>query len=68
MDPLQEELLTSDESAHVLRLSPSTMEAWRLRGKGPKFLKLGRRVLYKRSSLEEFMAERERASTSDRGK
>jgi hypothetical protein len=64
MDTLQE-LNTTEESAGFLRLQKQTLEAWRLKGTGPTFVKLGRRVVYRREALEEFMTERERHSTSD---
>jgi hypothetical protein len=64
MDTLQE-LNTTEESARYLRLQKQTLEAWRLKGIGPIFVKLGRRVVYRREALEKFMAERERRSTSD---
>jgi predicted site-specific integrase-resolvase len=64
MDTLNE-LITTEEAARFLRLQKQTLEAWRLTGKGPAFLKLGRRVVYRRESLERFMAESERRSTSD---
>jgi helix-turn-helix protein len=64
MDTLQE-ISTTEEAARFLRLQKQTLEAWRLRGTGPAFLKLGRRVVYRREALERFMAERERRSTSD---
>jgi len=38
-----DELLTDDDAAALLRLSPSTLEGWRRRGEGPRFLKLGHR-------------------------
>jgi hypothetical protein len=63
MDTLQE-INTTEESARYLRLRKQTLEAWRLNGTGPAFLKLGRRVVYRREALERFMAERERCSTS----
>jgi len=63
METLQE-LNTTEESARYLRLRTQTLEAWRLKGTGPAFLKLGRRVVYRREALERFMAERERCSTS----
>jgi len=66
MDNLQD-VMTTTESANYLRLQKNTLEVWRLKGIGPKFLKLGRRVLYRRRDLETFMAERERSSTSDNG-
>jgi excisionase family DNA binding protein len=63
-----QELATTDEAARYLRLQKQTLEAWRLKGTGPAFLKLGRRVVYRREALEKFMAERERTSTSDPGR
>lgn len=34
-------LLTNTEAATFLGLKPTTLEIWRTRGKGPKFVKLG---------------------------
>jgi excisionase family DNA binding protein len=65
MDKLQD-VMTTEESANYLRLRKNTLEVWRLRGIGPAFLKLGRRVLYRREALEKFMSECERRSTSDK--
>lgn len=62
-----QDLMTTEETAAYLRLQKQTLECWRGRGVGPVFLKLGRRVLYRRETIEKFMAERERSSTSDRG-
>jgi predicted site-specific integrase-resolvase len=67
MDTLQE-VSTTEEAARFLRLQKQTLEAWRLRGTGPAFVKLGRRVVYRREALERFMAEQERRSTSDPGR
>ncbi len=59
--------LTTEEAAKYLRLKTQTLEAWRLSGRGPTFLKLGRRVIYQREALERFMSECQRTSTSDLG-
>ena len=48
--------------------SPRTLETWRVRGGGPHFLKVGRRVVYRRRDLDAWLADRERASTSDTGR
>lgn len=64
MDTLQE-INTTEEAARFLRLQKQTLETWRLKGTGSTFLKLGRRVVYRKEALERFMAERERCSTSD---
>ena len=47
--------------------SERTLQGWRSRGFGPRFLKLGRRIVYRRRDLDAWLAGRERASTSDRG-
>lgn len=36
-----QKLLTNAEAAAMLGLQPTTLEIWRTRGKGPKFVKLG---------------------------
>ena len=47
--------------------SERTLQGWRSRGFGPKFLKAGRRVVYRRSDIDAWLLSRERLSTSDRG-
>lgn len=50
-------LLDEEESAAELQLKPRTLTVWRSTGKGPRYLKIGRRVFYRRSWLHRFMAE-----------
>ena len=38
--------LTNEEAAEFLRLSPRTLEKRRMLGDGPRFRKVGRRVIY----------------------
>lgn len=38
--------LTQEQLAERWHLSPRTLEQWRWLGKGPRFLKIGARVLY----------------------
>jgi excisionase family DNA binding protein len=54
MEPI---LLTEQQAAQVLTVKVKTLQAWRVRGGGPKFIKLGRCVRYSRDSLLEFLAE-----------
>jgi predicted DNA-binding transcriptional regulator AlpA len=49
----------------VTGLSVSTLEKLRVYGTGPAFYKLGRRVVYRRSDLESWMAACKRNSTSE---
>ncbi len=57
-------LRTEDEAAAFLNLSNRTLQAWRVRGCGPKFRKLGRAVRYRLEDLETFVNENVRRSTS----
>jgi excisionase family DNA binding protein len=53
--------LTEREVAEQLGLSVATLRAWRHRGKGPRFLRLGRSVRYLPSDVADFV----RASAVD---
>jgi len=48
-------------------IAPRTLEAWRVFGRGPRFIKIGSRVVYRRRDLDAWLATRERNSTRDRG-
>jgi hypothetical protein len=58
-------LLDTAQAACYLRLRPATLERWRSIGEGPPFSKLGRRVVYFESDLEEFARSRRRDSTDE---
>lgn len=53
--------LTEREISDLLGLSVATLRAWRHRGQGPRFLRLGRAVRYLPADLEDFV----RASAVD---
>ncbi len=53
--------ITEREVAERLGLSVATLRAWRHRGKGPRFLRLGRSVRYLPSDVNDFV----RASAVD---
>jgi predicted DNA-binding transcriptional regulator AlpA len=61
-------LLSHFEAASLLGISPSTLAKMRLSATGPAYVKLGRRVLYEQSSIDEFIREQTRLSTSEEGK
>ena len=61
-------LLTTDEAAAYLRLSPRTLERYRVTGGGAgAYVKLGRRVFYEKRALDDWLELRRRRSTSDPG-
>ena len=55
--------LDQNELAERWSFSPRTLEQWRWRGIGPRYLKLGGRVIYRLSDVEAFEADRLHAST-----
>lgn len=59
--------LTVGDAARFLGLSSSTLAKLRLRGDGPAYCKLGRRVVYRRSDLEDWLNRHRRRSTSEPG-
>jgi hypothetical protein len=38
--------LKPSEAATLLRVSPSTLAKWRMRGEGPAFIRCGRRLIF----------------------
>lgn len=48
--------MTQEQLARRWHLSPRTLEQWRWLGKGPKFLKIGARVLYRDEDVEDYEA------------
>jgi hypothetical protein len=46
--------LNTVEAAAYLGLQPNTLEIWRCRHRGPRYSKLGARVVYDRDDLEAF--------------
>ena len=55
--PLAESLLTEDQAAALLMLSPSTLKKWRRTRRGLRYYRLGSAVRYKREDLEAFVSE-----------
>jgi excisionase family DNA binding protein len=52
-----ESLLTPQEAAADLRVSKSYLDKLRVYGGGPQFLRLGRKVLYRKSDLDFWAAQ-----------
>lgn len=51
------EILTPKEAAEYLRLSPETLRQWRHLGEGPKYLKPGRSVKYRKCDIMAWLDE-----------
>ena len=59
------ETMNTTATASLLGLSPSTLSIWRYQGRGPKYLKFGRRVLYRRSDVELYIEAHQHQSTAE---
>lgn len=58
----RDELLTPTELAEWLRVPLATVYQWRYKGEGPAGMKVGRHVRYRRSTVEDWLDDAERAS------
>ena len=62
---LMPKVVTARVAAKFVGLSESTLAKLRLNGNGPIYCKLGRRVLYRPSDLEQWLESRIARDTSD---
>lgn len=58
-------VVTTEAAARFVGLSESTLAKLRLNGNGPIYCKLGRRVVYRPSDLEQWLQSRTTRDTSD---
>jgi hypothetical protein len=63
--PLPLPFLRTQEAARFIRLSYRTLEKYRVYGSGPKYSKIGGRIVYTVSDLREWVERGVRRSTSD---
>lgn len=52
-----DEFLTTEEVAKVARTVSSTVRYWRHAGKGPRSVRIGKRVLYRRGDVEAWLEQ-----------
>jgi predicted DNA-binding transcriptional regulator AlpA len=58
MIELDEPLVSENEAAAVLHVKPPTLTAWRNRGQGPAYVKVGRLVFYRLSDIKQWLEGR----------
>jgi DNA-binding transcriptional MerR regulator len=56
--------LTTDEVADRFRLHPDTLRVWRGEGRGPKWIKPGKNVLYSETELDRWERQLEREAAA----
>jgi predicted DNA-binding transcriptional regulator AlpA len=60
----RDELLSPDQLAAELDVSPRTLPGWRLRGLGPPYVKVGALVRYRRSDVDAWLRAQRVATRS----
>jgi len=63
-DGADEDFLTLPEVAAILRVPVNTLRWWRQRGAGPRFFKVGRRLVTTIGDLREWIAEQKQRASS----
>lgn len=48
-------LFDTDNAGPYLCTPPATLQYWRHVGRGPRYLKIGRRIFYRQSALDDFL-------------
>lgn len=59
------QLLTPAELAKQLHSTPATLAGWRYKGMGPKFVKTGRKVLYRATDVDAWLTEKTQQGTGE---
>lgn len=62
-----DQLLTEQQAAKRLNISVRTLQAWRVRGGGPVYIKMGRSVRYRLNDLMEWVDTNMVRHTSEAG-
>lgn len=62
--PTLRHLLKNKEAADRLGILPGTLDQWRWQGKGPRFVKVGARVMYREQDLEDWIAANTHGTSS----
>lgn len=50
-------MLTTAELAEILQVRVNTLEHWRSQGRGPEFVRVGRRVRYTRAAVDKWIGQ-----------
>ena len=61
------QFLSTEELSQLWNVSTNTLRKWRWEGKGPRFVKLGQRVVYRHADIEAYAENNLFASTTEAG-
>jgi hypothetical protein len=57
--------MTSVEAAAYLKVARQTLAVWRLSGRGPTYVKLGRKIAYDKAVLDAYVTSHTYSSTTE---
>lgn len=60
---MSDPIVTPNQLSEETRIPVGTLRYWRHAGKGPESFKLGRRVVYRRSAVDAWIAAQQLATT-----
>ena len=58
MNILDEPLAAEAETAAELHIQPQTLRAWRIRGQGPRYVRVGKLIKYRSSDIRDWVQSR----------
>jgi len=63
---MDEKVMTEKQASDYLQLTTRTLQAWRYRGGGPKYIRVSSKcVRYRQSDIDKWLASRIASSTSE---
>ncbi|WP_293682787.1 helix-turn-helix domain-containing protein [uncultured Phenylobacterium sp.] len=62
---MDDELLDTEQVAKGWGFAEVTLRKWRMTGDGPRFMRLGRAIRYRRADLEDFLVRRAFSTTTE---
>lgn len=68
MTSVLDDYLTESETANQLKRCTATLARWRRLREGPAFVRIGRSIYYKRTTIADWLTSREAAETNLRAK
>ena len=66
-DSTMQPLYSPEQVCTLLHVAEATLRKWRWEGKGPQFVKIGRKVAYQPDDIDNYIQTQIRTSTSDTG-
>jgi Helix-turn-helix domain len=59
-DDIFSDLIPEDDAAGILQQKPGTLRQWRWQHRGPSYIKIGKRIFYRKSALAEWVTAQAR--------